>query len=56
MTDADLVRLPSVPIDARIHYRLRRHLLDAGGTISDFIRAAVAEKLDRIKESANGTA
>lgn len=50
MTDADLVRLPSVPIDARSHYKLRRHLLDAGGTISDFIRDAIKEKLSRLKE------
>lgn len=49
MTD-ELTRLPSVPIDTQTHYKLRRHLLDAGGTISDFIREAIKEKLSRLKE------
>lgn len=48
MSDTEKAYLPTIPVSAKLHYRLRRHLLDAGGTISDFVRDAVTERLDRL--------
>jgi hypothetical protein len=37
----------SIRIDEKTKTRLRRRLSEKGGSVSDFVRAAIAEKLER---------